>query len=884
MAVRGTPVQAALEELVNLTGISLVYSSDVVEGRTTVCRRDSVPAAVLLRCIVEGAGLDFYMLSSGTFVVIEAPEAEPAYGRVSGRVVDAVTGAPVPMATIQGLGGSVRTLTDDRGRFVLNRLLPGSLELTVGGFGYAARSLPIRLGPSESLRREVRLDPAVIELGPVVVDGIRPEERFTGGLEGTEPRTVLTGPVDRSPALRSSIGLARRPLFSELSLQGGAPGEHMLRLDGAPVYDPVSLGRSRSAFSPIALRSIRVRKAGFGVEQGSFSGGLIDVEHALADPTGPGGVTLLADPWSTNASASVPLQAGEGAGSIMVAGRRSNWDLFREPSLDEAMQEWNRVDPILMGSLLGNATSASDLLPYTLHGHGADVGFSDLHAVLRLDFPGFTRFGASFYDGSNRFGSELFASGAPEGSTVLERLAVVGESYDWSNRMAQAYVDWLVGDRLSLRAQSWFSEHTLRHDYAMVDGSEVGYDPMTSEIPAVETALRTELASRPSTGEGNNIEEVGVRLDGDVVAGRDHVLSTGFEVLRVSSRVQLDNDLVTALATDIDAWRASAFVGDRWRLSRTVTVEGGVRGTVIEDAGAFLEPRGSIRLDGGSDQVQWSARAAAGVYRQFVDQFELTNVGPSALVPSLRFWIPSDGTVDPARSRHLSVEGAARLADGWEFRAEAYHKTLDQLPTLDYGALTANRGGDVVNVDQADFVGSAEGVAYGLGARVGWGVDRARAEIGYDWSVSERTSPSRFGGERQPTPWNEPHRWTAAGQLPVYGGWAIDTSLSAVLGRSWALRRAYYDFLSFHDQEGLPVVGRPGDDRLPTLYRADIGASWVGRVGAAPAEFRLEVLNLQHRQVLDYSLVEDASAADGYRRTPRLLPGTTLLLSVRVGL
>lgn len=885
MAVRGAPVQAALEEWAELTGVSLVYSSDVVAGRRTVCRRDSADAEELLRCIVDGAGLDFYRLSSGTYVVIRDPAAAPAYGTVTGRVLDSVTGAPIPLARIELTGSERRILADGTGAFVLPRILPGSHQLTVSGFGYAPRSLPIRLGASEAVLREVRLDPEVIELGPVVVDGIRAPGPRT-------PATALAGSGDpiptsleRAAALRSTVGLARRPLFAELSVQGGAPGEHVVRLDGAPVYDPVALGRSRSAFSPLALRRIRVAKAGYGVEDGSYASGLIDVEHAVADATGPGGVGVFADPWSSSAGLSLPLLAFGGEGALMLSGRRSNWDVFREPALDEAIRDWNRVDPVLMGSLLGDAGATGALLPYTFHGHGADVGFSDVHGALRLAFPGFRSVSASFYRGTNRFGSELFASGIAPGSSVLDRLVVVGESYDWSNLMAQAGADWLVGSRGSMSIRSWYSEHELVHDYAMADGSEVGYDPLTSDVSAVEAALRARLDARPPTGEGNRIEEVGATLETDVVAGSDHVVSAGVEVIRLSSRAHLDNDLVASVATHVDSWRLAGFVSDEWRLPGGLTLDGGLRLTSVGGAGTFAEPRVSLQIERDSGPLgPWSARAAGGIYRQFVEQFDLTNVGPSALVPSVRFWVPSDGSVEPSRSRHLALEFVASPTSELELRAEAYHKSLAALPSLDFGALTSRRGGDVSIVEQAEFIASAEGVAYGAGARIGWSRGRAKVEGGYDWSVSERTFPSRFDGARQPAPWSEPHRWHLFGRLPVGAGWALDSESTVVRGRSWALRRAYYDFLAFHDQVGLPDIGLPGEDLLPTLYRFDAGVSWLGRMGAAPAEFRFEVLNLQSRQVLDYSLAADPTQSSGFRRVPRLLPGRSFLISMRIAL
>lgn len=156
---------------------------------------------------------------------------------------------------------------------------------------------------------------------------------------------------------------------------------------------------------------------------------------------------------------------------------------------------------------------------------------------------------------------------------------------------------------------------------------------------------------------------------------------------------------------------------------------------------------------------------------------------------------------------------------------------------------------------------------------------------GYDWTVSERTFPSRFGGSAQPTPWSEPHRLDLAGRLPIAGGWAVEVESGTVWGRSWALRRAYYDFLTLHGTDGGPEIGLPGNDRLPTLRQLNLGASWLGRLAGGPlAELRIEALNLGPTQILDYSLarMDGPNGSAPYQRLPRHLPGTALMFSLRL--
>ncbi len=890
LSLREIPVETALENLVSMTGISLVYASDVVRGKRTVCRVEDASPEELLRCIVLGADLDFYRLSSGTYVVIAGPEALPAYGTISGQIVDALTGDPVPDASVELADGSSGTRTNGAGMFMLARLLPGPHQLFVSQPGYTSIRIPLEVLSSGNTRRQIRLDPAVMELDPIVVEGIRDvggagmrDGTWRGG--GFAEAVPLEGEL--SQQARTGLGVARRPLFADLSIQGSAPGEHIVRLDGVPVFDPVSLGRSRSAFSPLALRRITVRKAGFGVEHGSFSGGVIDVEHALTD-RGPGpAVTALADPYAVNADVSLPIRLLRGEGSVMVAGRTSIWDIYRERSLDHALRDWNEMDPILMRELSRAGLRYDAASAYGSQDHGSSLGFTDVHGALRLEFPGFRTLHASFYRGTNEVATELLSSDSGGYGESPPRLLLTQDDYRWSNTAGQVRLDWLMGDRASMQIRAWGSRHELNHSYGMVAAPSVQQDGLAIETSSVERDLRVLLALQPPADDGNQIQEWGTSATADLALGAQHFVTGGVEALRVQSRAHLLNGFLRPLLFQDLEWRWAAFVQDRWRITDRFTVEGGLRVTTLPGESRYVEPRISARVDGaGSTLGPWSLQVSAGIYRQYLNQFSVSNVGPSALVPEVQFWLPVDGSMEPSRSRHLAAEFAARPRREWEVRAEAYYKRLDRILALDYGTLTATHTG-LVEMDQADFVSSAEGVAYGYGGRLGWERGRARARVAYDWSVSERTLPSRFDGARQPTPWSEPHRVTAQGRLPVWGGLAVDLETRNVWGRTWGLRRAYYDYLVLHGADAELPIGLPEEDRLPTLHQLDVGLSWLGEIRGVLAEVRGEVRNAQWtRQVLDYSLREETGpqGEPTYGRYGRLLPGPALLLSVRIGL
>lgn len=889
LALQDVPVDEALTQLVSLTGMDLVYASEVTRGRRTFCRIAEAGAEDLLRCVVQGAELDFYRLSSGTYVVIDDPRDAPAWGSVVGVVVDAGSGRPVPYATVEDPRSGRRTVSDIQGRFLLTGLVPGESELVASGMGYRATRTALGVAASSAIRHRIPLQPAALRIAPLVVRGMepRPSSRELGTAVVSEPAETGLSAMGRGALAQAarSTGVARGPFAGELRIQGGGEGEHLVRLDGVPVFEPVSLGRMLSAFSPLALERIIVRKAGFGVEHGSFVGGVVDVEQGVSDAAlAPAAARF--DPYAAEARLALPLPAadGAGAGQLLGAVRSSVWGMWREPVLNGVLQDWNAVDPVLMRNLVPEGGGAfADALDWQPHRHGSELSFSDVHLRAGIPLGDFRRLEASLYRGRNRVGTELFAAGVHPETGLPDRLTFARDSYEWGNLAGQVSWSTLVGDRGSLRLRLRGTNHELDHRYGMVDGSVLDTPPAGAGSPAdLENRLGAALDAAPEASDGNAITQVGFDALGRWAPARSHVVSGGLEVDRVDSRVHLDDPWYQRLSSSHRQVRVAGFVQDRWTPTERLSGEFGVRATRLSDRGTtYLEPRAAIRLDlpGGAGPV--SVRLSWGAHRQFLNRYEVTSVGPSALVPAVQFWAPADPTVEPPRAEHLSGELVWRTLSGFEARVEGWYKDFTHLLDLDYGALLQHDGSPLREVDQEAFVGDARGRASGVGVRLGWEGEGWRGRLGYEYTRSTRTFPSRFDGRLEPVPWLEPHRATAAGELDVGSGLTVRAEFLGVWDRPWGLRRPYYDFLMIHGTGGGPTLGRPGDDTLPPLLETDVGVAWRSRFGSTRVELQAMVRNVFDRDnVLDRSLVLEPGGA--YRPLPRLLPGINPLLSVRI--
>jgi len=888
LSVREAPVAATLARLVERTGIDLLYDANVVRGKATTCRVEQVPAEELLRCVVRGAGLDFYRTSSGTYVVIAGPEGLPGATNLTGVVLDGRSGRPVPFAEVETGSRTQRASADASGVFTLTGLPDGEVDIVASSVGYRPTRASVVLGEGRPGHTRILLSPAAVSLDPIVVTGldtrVSDDELGAAVWSPAEIGALTSDGVLDTPV--GQLGVRRPPLGSDLGIQGGAPGESLVRLDGVPVFEPMSLGGVRSAFSSLAIDRVTIRKAGFGAAGGSFVGGVVDIAQGGRLDAPLSSVEGRAGPYDAEASVVLPIPGVERPGRLLVAGRTSLWQLWREPVLNGLLQDWNQPDPVLVRSLGGGVASLGDGLEYEPHRHGSDLSYSDLHIRSEIPLGAFRRLEFSLYRGGNEVGTELFAAGERPESDVVDRAVFSTDRYAWSNLLGRIGFSTLVGDRMSLRTDVRASRYSLDHTYASAEIVPAPSDGPDADLQRLEEELREVTAAEAPGSDGNRISEWGVSASLDYAAGGGHRLAGGLDLALVSSRVHLDDPYFRRLESGVDQTRLSGWFEDRIDLGERWRVEAGLRATWLNerDGEAFLEPRLAVRFDnpeigfGG-----WSLRVASGVYHQFLNRYDVTNVGPSALVPAVQFWMPPDASVAPMRALHLSAETVWRPTAELEVRGEAYYKAMDRILSLDYAALVLHDGGPLEAVPQSEFIGEAEGFASGFGVSVARRTERVRTLLSYEFSAAERTFPSRFDGASQPTPWLEPHRLSALSEVEVGAGLRARVEGTGVWGRSWGLRRAYYDFLTLHDFGG-PALGTPDADVLPPLLQLDVGLGWEGRWGESRVEVGLELRNVLDRDnVLDQSLQRTGGAGeDRYMRSPRLLPGLTPLLSLRI--
>jgi hypothetical protein len=113
-----------------------------------------------------------------TWIVVAAMSGwaqEVTRGRISGRVLDDSTNAPIVNANVFLASTTQGTATDTVGSFEIKKVLLGSHELVASCVGYEMASVRVLVGPDSVVRVEMRLRPKAVSMRPVVVTAPQPE-------------------------------------------------------------------------------------------------------------------------------------------------------------------------------------------------------------------------------------------------------------------------------------------------------------------------------------------------------------------------------------------------------------------------------------------------------------------------------------------------------------------------------------------------------------------------------------------------------------------------------------------------------------------------------------------------------------------------------------
>ncbi len=201
-------------------------------------------------------------------------------GKISGTVISAESGEPLPGATVSIIGRSIVTVTDQDGEFYILNLPVNTYDLAVELIGHKTEirsGLKVLLDLTTPV--EIALEPVTVKLDSVVtVYAERPliQKDLTASVRSISREELELQPNSRSIAqviLRMNGTVSDRD--GGLHVRGGRFGEVTYYFDGMPVQDQFS-GALGTRINPDALEAVSLTSGGYSAEYGEALSGVVN--------------------------------------------------------------------------------------------------------------------------------------------------------------------------------------------------------------------------------------------------------------------------------------------------------------------------------------------------------------------------------------------------------------------------------------------------------------------------------------------------------------------------------------------------------------------------------------------------------------------------------
>ncbi|MBG8553407.1 TonB-dependent receptor domain-containing protein [Hymenobacter guriensis] len=250
------------------------------------------------------------------------PAAPQGTGRLEGTVLDATTKKPVEYATVALLpaNGEVPldgTVADDRGRYQLKNLAPGSYRLQISFIGYTAQLVPVTVTSGATTVPAVSLASSTQKLGEVTVTGERPV------VESKPDRLVYNAAQDATNRGGTAADVLRKaPMLSvdpdgNLQLNGSANVRVLINGKPSAVVSG-DLAQALKQLPADQIKNVEVITSPSAKYDGEGSGGIVNIvlkENNLQGINGNVGLAV----GTRNSNGNLGLNARKGKLGLSAA-------------------------------------------------------------------------------------------------------------------------------------------------------------------------------------------------------------------------------------------------------------------------------------------------------------------------------------------------------------------------------------------------------------------------------------------------------------------------------------------------------------------------------------------------------------------------------------
>jgi len=759
--------------------------------------------------------LRFHRLAIFIFFATFASARAQQLGAIYGKIIDDTTSTPIAKAGILLEDTRRGTSSDANGNFILRKISSGSYTLRIRYIGYAEARRSIQLQSGDSVFVEIRLTRVLLKLPDVNITAAR--ENFQEQSLQTMPsvtqisagairRVATVGEPDLFRALQTLPGItAPTQASNQLYIRGGSPDQNLVRLDGAPIYNPFHLFGLAANVNPDIVDRVTVSTGGFPARYGDRLSGVVDVETRNVNESflALGNVSLLSS-------------------KLMLAGRpdsRFQWLVSGRRSYhDWAAKLFGEDLPYHFYDLFGKAVfvaNAKHLFNFSLF-YSADILFHTETSTIEV------------YELDD-----------------LNRLVIP------LNRIGSVYLHERIGFPWNNLAANFRWEHTLSPRFSSTlafgvsrshnSGTEQDGFSASSGLPQKYIDLYRGPSREVDWSVANTLQDLSTNASLLWQPSDVWQVQTGAELSRVRFNYAWDefdtedSDIVVFFEGAPDSFsyrneyrRHGFFIEGLWKLSERLRLQPSLRLDYRSSARNYtFDPRVSATFEIKPDL---NLQAALGRYHQ-----GLTFLREGGLFGVNELYFPMSFN-SAATHGIIGLEYQPRTDT--EIKFEAYYKNFDRQAT------------PLRLVRSVAEVGMADGWAYGLETTA----RRGNWQAFYVFSHVRR----HFNNVAYDTPWDVRHRFQTMGQIYLGKSWDFDFQWELRTGQPYSplhlnqrIPVAVYNSrtgqLEYHYQER-EIDYPKGAIRYPIYHRLDVTLSkrmTAGKWSMAPY---LQFLNLYNRK------------------------------------
>jgi len=726
---------------------------------------------------------------------------------VSGYVSDAHSGEALIGANLYEIYQHTGTSTNQYGFFSL----AAPSDSAVIQFSYQGYETVTKVFQSPQTElQQIELQSTVVEYDSSLViqadkmEGLHHQIQMSNvkiSMNDVENLPALLGETDLMKVLQLMPGVqSGTEGTTGLYVRGGSPGQTLILLDGATVYNASHLFGFMSTFNTDAINSVELFKGGFPARYGGRLSGILDItmrEGNRKEFEGRGSIGVVA----SRVTVEGPLLRDQS--SFIISARRTYLDIIN----------WG------IQRIQGSET----ILGYY---------FEDLNAKWNMDLSKYDRFYMSIYAGRDK--------GYERDRESFDREARTEYDYDlsWKNLIFTSRWNRVINSRMFVNTTVLFSHYSSR-------------------IREKTTFKYLGIDSFQDDRYENGLSDWSVKSDWEYFPHRNHQVRFGAMVTHhfftPSNQRSLDQDermgsnATTKIPYKLQTTEWSAYMEDRIIVTPQIEGDVGVHISGYHTDGTMyssVQPRVSASYLLSQD---WAIKFSYVHMQQYVQL--LSNSGSG--IP-IDLWLPTTSRVPPQKAWQAAV-GVAHLFDkeAIDISIEGFYKGINNTIAYKYGnnLLAPVQGWeDAITIGRGWVYGKEIYLHKKQGKITGW--------LSYTLSWSQRQFPDLNEGRAFYHRYDRRHDVSIVlmyelGKRKLSATWVFSTGNAITLPHS--RYREHGNIIS--------VYGSHNSYRTQPYHRLDLSMRQPAQMGKR-SEIIFSLYNVYSRRNIFYVYPEDSRSID----------------------